>query len=429
MIKLNLRRSFQDSVIPSLMDQLDVTQDLMILMTIIPWAFIEASLAKFFSNVGRAAKSIRLMAGLLILKYIENLSDEELIRRWVQNPYYQKFCGCTRFMTTPPCDPCQLSRFRKRIGEEGCQIIQAESVKLFGERAQEKAVILDTTVQEKNIKYPTDTNLQLDVYYWALKIAKKEGVKLKQTYAKEMTEHKRNVRFNKGKKNADKAKKSKKRIKTISGRVLRDLKRKLSPEEVEQYADKFANAEKILKQTKTSKDKIYSFHEPHVKCICKGKAHKKYEFGSKAAIAVGMNSGIILSNKNYSETAPHDSKTAADTIQGIVKASGNQPEIAYGDRAYRGVKEVDGTEVKIPQAPKKSDTKEQMTQARKAFGRRSSIEPIISHVKSDHRMKRNFLRGVSGDEVNLALACAAFNFKKLVRLMQKDETFSPCIRR
>jgi len=428
MIRLSPARTFQSSVLPTLMQELDMNDPLMLLMVAIQWWYIEEQLAKYFSNTGRSAKPIRLMAGLLILKYVDNLSDEELIRRWAQNPYYQLFCGFTRFTTNPPCNACQLTRFRQRIGEEGTQVIHTESVKIFGDRAKEGKAIEDTTVQEKNIKFPTDIGLLLDLHKNVMRIAKKEGIKLKQTFEKELTEHKRNIRFNKGKGNAAKAKKSRKRIKTITGRVFRDLLRKLPPEDAAKYRV-LAEGKKLLAQEKNSKDKVYSLCEPDVKCICKGKAHKKWEFGSKASISVAMESGIILSNKNYTETIPHDSKTSADTVSGIAKTTGEQPKIVYGDRGYRGVKEVDGTQVKIPMPPKKSDTKDQMADARKAFRRRSSIEPIISHLKSDHRMKRNFLRGILGDEVNLALACAAFNFKKLMRLMKSDETFSPCMRR
>ena len=138
-----------------LRDMLDSNDPLIALADTIEWEKFDDSFAKYYSKEGRPAKPIRLMVGLLILKQLENLSDENVVLQWKRNPYYQYFCGMSEYQPALPCDPTDLVYFRKRIGKEGAEEIFAMSVVLHGKDAQEKQVIIDTTVQEKSVTYPT----------------------------------------------------------------------------------------------------------------------------------------------------------------------------------------------------------------------------------------------------------------------------------
>lgn len=401
----------------TLIEQLNPENPLIRLAKVIPWDDIEKKLSSYYPTSGRRAKPIRLMAGLLILKHLENLSDERLIHKWVENPYYQFFCGYHEFQWKFPCHPTDLIYFRKRIGEEGCREIFKASIKIHKKKALEKEVVIDTTVQEKNITYPTDTKLHLKIIASCIRIAQTECIKLNRTYNKELKSLIRQIRFSKSNVHLKKLGRAKARIKTIAGKLFRVVKSKL-PKEIfdNSYKSIFAIFENKLNQQKNSKDKIYSIHEPHVACIAKGKAHKKYEFGSKVSLAMTKTSTIIVGAYNH-QGNPHDSKTLKYILQDVFDMRGTRPTIAYCDRGYRGESVVKQTQIKIPEVPKKNATPKEKKKGRKIFGRRSAIEPVIGHVKHDFRMGRNYLKGVLGDIVNMLLAVAAFNFRKWIRAL------------
>ena len=173
--------------------------------------------------------------------------------------------------------------------------------------------------------------------------------------------------------------------------------------------------EQVLGQRRKDKNKIYSLHEPNTACIAKGKAHKQYEFGSKVTFVKGSKSGVILGA--YTVTAnPHDSKLVAPTLQQcqriLSQAKGKMPKVAIADRGYRGVKEVEGVQIIIPNRSKKNKTNYQKQKARKQFRGRAGIEPVIGHIKHDHRMIKNYLKGTIGDVVNALCAAMGFNIKK-----------------
>lgn len=136
--------------------QLDSSDSLLRLSTVIPWhEFDKAFSVHYTEGIGAPSKPIRLMVGLLILKQLENLSDEAVVLQWKRNPYYQAFCGMQEFQRRLPCHSTEPVHFRKRIGPEGVERIFRMSVNLHGKAALEDAVHIDTTVQEKNITYPT----------------------------------------------------------------------------------------------------------------------------------------------------------------------------------------------------------------------------------------------------------------------------------
>ena len=394
-----------------LRDMLDSNDPLVTLADTINWEAFDDSFEKYYSDNGRPAKPIRLMVGLLILKQLENLSDENAVLQWKRNPYYQYFCGMTEYQPALPCDPTDLVYFRKRIGSEGAEEIFAMSVKLHGKDAEEKQVIIDTTVQEKNVTYPTDGKLAIKMIHHLHRIAKDEEIQLRRTYVKEIKGHRISLRFFRHPKKIKKARSAMKRLKTITRILIRDISRKLGEKKVKKHQETFDLFLKVSDQKQKDSNKIYSLHEQHIYVIAKGKDHKKYEYGTKASLVTTMKSNIIIGVAAHQKNE-HDSKTLEAALESANKYRTKPIKEAICDRGYRGKKEVDGTAICIPDSPKKRDSKYQKEQKRKKFKRRAAIEPIIGHVKSDHRMQRNYLKGFVGDEINLLLAASAFNLKK-----------------
>ncbi len=256
-----------------LLDQLNPKDPLLRLAAAIPWERFEQEFSGLYSEHGRPAKPIRLMVGLMILKQLENLSDERVIEAWVRNPYYQAFCGETHFQWKFPCDPTDLVYFRKRIGEDGARVIFEASVTLHGDAAKEVEVTVDTTVQEKNITFPTDVKLLTKIIKRCRAIADAEGITLRRSFRRELPSMLRQ-RFT--------SRKIVKRIRTMAGVLIREIERKLSRGSLVRHADTLELFRQVQGQRRTDKNKVYSLHEPEVLCIGKGKEHKKYEFGRKA---------------------------------------------------------------------------------------------------------------------------------------------------
>lgn len=398
----------------SLAEQLNPKHPLYRLADTIPWQSLEEEFAVLYSHTGRKAHPIRLMVGLLILKQLRNLSDESVVERWVENGYYQYFCGEAYFQWESPCHPTDLVLFRKRIGEEGAQNILQISIALHGKKAQEREILIDSTVQEKNITFPTDSKLYKKIADKCVAIAEEEGVKLRQSYRRTVKKLILDQRFRNHPRNFKKAQRSTRKLKTIAGRLVRDLGRKLPQGVLTYYDELFDIFNRVLDQTRNSPNKIYSIHEPQVYCIGKGKAHKKYEFGAKASIAVTKDSGVIVGAVSHPENI-HDSKTLVEVISQSSELRGQCPTVAICDKGYRGKSKVGETRILIPKPSGKRATAYQRQKARKRFRRRAGIEPIIGHLKFDFRMIRNYLKGSAGDSINLMLAAAAFNFKKWMR--------------
>lgn len=385
----------------------------------IPWDVFENYFSDLYSNSGRPAKAIRLMVSLLILKQLENLSDEVAVEKWVENPYYQFFSGEEFFQWEFPCHPTDLVYFRKRIGEDGAKKILEISIKLHGKKTKEPEVLVDTTVQEKNITFPTDTKLYRRIIEHCVKIAEEEDVVLRQSYKRTIKKLMLAQRFRNHPKNRKKALAAQKKMKTIAGRLIRELKRKLKPTSFARHAATIEIYKQILGQTKKSKNKIYSIHEPQVYCISKGKEHKKYEFGAKGSIVVTKNSGIIVGAVSFSKNI-FDGHTLPEVLKQSEELVGQRAKVAICDRGYRGKSEIDGTKIEIPKNPGKRASAYEKRRSRKRFRRRAGIEPIIGHLKSDYRLLRNYLKGSEGDSINLMLAAAAFNFKKLMRQLLEN---------
>ena len=395
----------------TLRDMLDSNDSLIALADTIEWQVFEESLSSFYSEEGRPAKSIRLMVGLLLLKQLENLSDENVVLQFKRNPYYQYFCGYHEYAPALPCDATDLVYFRKRIGKKGVEQIFKMSVELHGNASEEKQVIIDTTVQDKNITYPTDGKLAIKMIHHLHKIAKNEGIQLRRTYVREIKEHRISLRFFKHPRKVKKARVAIKRLRTIVGILIRDISRNLSLEQLFKYQKQFEMFEKVRNQKIKDTNKILSLHESHIYAITKGKDHKKYEYGTKASIVTTKDSGVIVGVAAH-EKNEHDSKTLEAALTSAKANRTKAIEEAICDRGYRGTKEVLGTKICVPDKALKRDTKYQREQKRKKFRRRAAVEPIIGHLKSDYRLSRNYLKGFIGDEINLLMAASAWNLKK-----------------
>ena len=378
----------------------------------ISWEKMEQEFAKLFSEQGRPSVAIRKIAGMLLLKEMFKESDETVVERWMENAYWQYFTGETFFQTEQPFDPSNFVHFRKRIGEEGLEFILGQSVSLHPKAKTEDEVQIDTTVQEKNIAFPTDAKLAKKVIDNCVKIAEKEGVAQRQSYKRVSKQLLRDAYFGHHPRRQKKANMAKKKLRTIGKRVLRELERKLPPTILQDYEEVFRTYLKALTQERNTKDKIYSLHEPQVACIAKGKSGKNYEFGTKVAVVRGRKTGIISSIKRFSGN-PHDSKTLEESLAQSERvrklAGGTRPKKASADRGFRGVKVVEGTEILLP--TKKEKTKYGQQVARLRFRSRAAIEPCISHLKRNHSLGLNFLKGVVGDINNALLAAIGYNLK------------------
>jgi IS5 family transposase len=281
-----------------LLEQLNPKHPLLALAQELPRPLFEREFAQFYALAGRPAKPIRLMVGLLLLKQVENLSDERVVEAWIQNPYYQAFCGMEHFQWGLPCDPSDPAHFRKRIGEAGVEKIFQASVALHGKASREREVVIDTTVQEKNITFPTDTKLRVKVIRRCWKLTAEEGLQLRRSYRRELGKTLRVIRFSKKRHSWKQVTAAMRRLKTMANALLRDVMRKLPASSLAARHDELARCHRAVNQERQDKNKIYSLHEPGVLCISKGKEHKKYEFGAKAALAMTKTSCILVGAKS-----------------------------------------------------------------------------------------------------------------------------------
>jgi IS5 family transposase len=400
-----------------LSDQLDQKHPLYQLAHKIDWALFENAFKVHYSEkMGRPTKPIRLMVALLILKYVRNLSDENVVEQWSENLYYQYFSGEHHFQAGIPCVPTELVAFRQRIGEAGVELILKESIRVNDppDNGGATVVSVDTTVQEKNITYPTDDKQYKKIIKKCWIIANKEGIDLRQSYTRTVKKLSQQQRFKNTKGGAKAARKANKKIKVIAGRLVRDLAHKLPLERLGVYLKTLKLYQRAISQKRNDSNKIYSLHEPDVKCYSKGKEHKKFEFGSKASFLVDQNTGIIVGALNFTETL-HDSKTMPEVLEQYVRLTGKEADEVFADRGYKGMSQYKTSKIHIPK-PDKNISKAK----RKKHSKRAAIEPVIGHLKTDYRLCRNFLKGILGDLMNVILAAAAMNFKRVMNLWRTE---------
>lgn len=385
----------------------------------IDWDTVSDDFKRYYKDFGRPSVPLRRMIGLVLLKYMHNLSDESVVERWIENPYWQYFTGEAFFQTEKPFDPSEFVHFRKRIGEKGAERLLKLSVDLFGKEAKEKEVLIDTTVQEKNITFPPDTKLHKKIIDKCNTIAKTEEIQLRQSYKRTIKQLMIDQRFRNHPKRKKKAKAAARKIKTIAGRLVRDLERKMTDDQLALYGRKLKIFHQILQQQRDTKNKIYSIHEPHVKCIAKGKEAKPYEFGNKSSIVKTRKSGILVGALAFNENV-YDGDTLEPQLAQVERVASYRPKAAIVDRGFRGKKHVFDTQIFTPKPLPASATRYQKQKTRKRFRSRAGIEPVIGHLKHDHRMIRNYLKGELGDKVNTIMAATAFNLKKMLVRIKAD---------
>ena len=401
--------------------------ELCLLAKKIDWANLEKAFAPLYGTVGRPSIPIRTIVGLLLLKQMYNLGDETVVERYLENPYWQHFCGEINFQYRLPFDPSDFVHFRHRIGKDGMEKIFKQSIDLFGEdviRKEVKEVRVDTTVQEKNITYPTDRKLYEKTIEHCKRIANAEGIKLKRTYTREIKKLKYQLRFARKPKNFKRLMKTQRRLHRIAVKIYSDLVTQMNPIPKKDF-EKFNTLYRVLTQKREDSNKIYSIHEPEVLCIAKGKEHKPYEFGNKSSFAYTRKSGIIVGAMAIDGNV-FDGHTLKPQLEQVKEFTDGKIKKAIVDRGYKGQDRIGLTEVVMPNARKKESY--YLKKQREARCRsRAGIEGLISHLKLDHRMLRNYLKGTAGDQINTLLAASAYNMMKWMR-MKRQEFFIVILR-
>ena len=405
---------------PLLKDFIDLSHELVLLSDKIDWKYFEKEFSKYYSNTGQPAMPIRLMVGSLLLKRIYNLSDERVCETWEMNPYMQYFCGMAHFTHQFPTDPSDFVHFRNRIGKVGVEIIFAYSVHLFGKEAKEKVSLSDTTVAENNTTFPTDSKLAKKIIDKCNEIAKKEKITQRQTYVRTSKQLVRDTHNRNHPKRRKKAKKADAKLKTIAGRLLRELERELPTSVLDTYREQLNFYYRVLNQKRTDSDKIYSLYKPFTACIAKGKAHKQYEFGTKVGIITTSKRLIITAVKSFTGN-PHDSKTIEPLLDQMQSNLNYVPQEVIYDRGGKGAKQIGSTIISTPDyRPLKRDTEYQKRSKRKKFRRRAAIEPVIGHLKTDFRMNQNYLWGEDSPQINAFLAATGWNLKKMMKQLKEE---------
>jgi transposase, IS5 family len=394
----------------------------------IDWSQFDAAIdACYAEELGRPGVNTRLMVGLLYLKHAYDESDESVVARWVENPYWQFFCGLSYMQHELPIDPSSLSKWRKRVGVERLEkLLEATihaALAMKAVRPQELAQVnVDTTVQEKAIAFPTDARLYHKMRVALVRRAKSLGIFLRQSYrfqGKRMLAKQGRYAHAQQMKRAGKMTRG---LKTILGRVVRDIERKAHKLQGqiadEPLAELLAMAERLLAQTRTSKNKLYSVHAPEVECISKGKAHKRYEFGCKVSVATTSKSNWIVGAQALHGN-PYDGHTLSGAIGQVERLTGRTPGDVMVDQGYRGHGYAGLAIVHVVRKIPKQATRA----FRRMLRRRAAIEPTIGHLKSDHRMNRNYLTGRLGDKINAVLSAAGYNLRKLLRWLVFAQMF------
>lgn len=435
---------------------IDLRHSLAVLASRMPWQQIEAFVSHLFSgkvragkklpgidlfgeqvqrapvksNAGRPRTPVRTMIALLYLKHAFNESDEGVVQRWSETPVWQYFGGRAYFDQTLPCDSTTLVKFRTLLGEDGVEellsqtITAAVAMKLISAK-ELSTVVVDSTVQPKAIAHPTDSKLLETARQKLVEAAKDAGIELKQTFAKEG----RVLRFKAGRyahaKQFKRMGRAIKRQRTIVARIARQMERGanvLTQAVRESLQGDLSKARQIVAQAASRKNtstapKLYAWHAPEVECIAKGKSKTPYEFGVKVGIASTLKHNLIVGARSFAGK-PYDGHTLHEQLEQaciLMQETGQEPQTAYVDLGYRGV-DADNPNIAIKHRGK---FKTLTAQERKSLKRRQAIEPIIGHLKSDHRMDRCYLKGEMGDRINAVLCAVGYNIKWLLRMIAK----------
>lgn len=403
-----------------LLEQINAKHPLVRLADLIDWPRLSAAMSESFtSRRGRPATSARLIAGLLYLQHAFDLSDEEVVWRWVENPYWQVFTGETYLQTQPPIDPSSLTRWRGRLGEAGIEELLAETIEA-AKRAgvikpsSVKRVIVDTTVMEKAIAHPTDSRLLERCREHLVKAAARHGLKLRQNYNREAPRLALQIGRYAHAKQYKRMRKALRTLRSRVGRVMRDVERQVAQVAEAGRAtlnELIARTKRILTQKPKDKHKLYALHAPEVECISKGKSRTPYEFGVKVSITTTHKEGLVVGARSMPGN-PYDGHTLAEALEQAAILSDVKPEVAVVDRGYRGVA-INGVKIYHP------GLRRGITRGLRAMiKRRSAIEPAIGHMKADGKLGRNWLKGALGDAMHAVLCGAGHNLRMILRKLR-----------
>src|ERR1700684_1092782 len=398
---------------------INMKHELVLLAGKIDWDWIDGEIAPLYSENGRPGIEGRFMIGLLLLKHIYGLSDEGVCERWVHDPYFQFFTGEEFFQHAFPHERSDLSHWRKRLGDK-LELLLAESLRVAHQagalRSQDlQRVTVDTTVPPKAITLPTDAKLLHAAIRGLNRLARRHGVRLRQSYlriakgaammagryapAKQVKRHQRPVCLPRSR----------------LGRIIRDIRRKIEGQTTleQEFALPLGRAAQIRSQPQRQRgSQVCSFHAPEVECIGKGKASAPYEFGVRASIVTNNRrapGGLFVLHARAMPDNPYDGHTLRDIIDRTEILTGCPIERAYVDKGYRGHHAQNPRRVFLS------------GQKRGVYGvikrelrRRSAIEPIIGHLKAEGHLGRCYLKGRTGDAANVVLSAVGHNFRRIL---------------
>lgn len=414
---------------PLLKDQLNLEHPLVKLSQAIDWEELDRELGQPVSSEGgRPTLPPRLLVGLHYLKALYDESDESVVAKWVENPYWQYFCGEETFQHEFPCHPTSLPKWRQRVGVEGVekllkQVLRTAMRLQLLSPSEMARVNVDTTVQEKAIAFPTDARLYDKARRALVRVAREHQIKLRQSYVRlgkqALFRQSRYAAARQGKR----AKQQTRKLRTYLGRVIRDIERKVQqlPQALQTLLE---IAKRIHQQQPKDTGKLYSVHAPETECIAKGKAHKRYEFGCKVVlVTTQVNNWIVGVDAVHGN--PYDGATLKGALAQTERLTTLKPKQAAVDKGFRGA-EHHPADIEVVVA---GTRKRKLTRSLKRFlRRRNAIEPVIGHAKQDHALQRNYLRGKHGDRINAFLAGCGFNLRKLFRFfLSSPNTQVPAI--
>jgi IS5 family transposase len=412
----------KDLLQPALDQIIDLKHPLVLLAGEIDWDFLDGRFRTVcLPGPGQPGLPTRLVAGLFILKHMHNLSDEVLCARWVENPYYQYFCGELSFCHKLPFDRSSLTRWRQRLGEEQLAALIQESLSVGHktgalETKDLERVAVDTTVQPKAVAHPTDARLMHRALEKLVKLAKRHGVELRQSYLRVAKRAAIMVGRYTHAHQFKRARRALKFLRTRLGRVIRDINRKIDGDAAleERFRPLLILAGRVRAQDHRQRGpKVYSLHAPEVECIGKGKARAPYEFGCKVSIATPVTKpkgGQFVLHARALHGNPFDGHTLGPAIADIERMTGIEVKRGHVDKGYRGHNHPHKFRIWIS-----GQVRRTTTAIKREMKRRAAVEPVIGHVKAEHRMDRNYLKGREGDRINAVLAAAGYNFSLLIR--------------
>jgi IS5 family transposase len=417
-------KSGSGDLIRARLDQIiNMRHELVGLANAIDWDWLDGELADRFSDTGRPGTETRFMVGLLLLKHIYALSDEGVCERWVYDPYFHHFTGEEFFQHAFPRERSGLTHWRQRIGDR-LEVLLQESLRVAHDTGALKKddlarITVDTTGQPKNVTHPTDAKLMLTAIQQLAKLARQHGVRLRQSYVRVAKRAALMAGRYAHAKQFKRCNRELRLLRTRLGRLIRDIRRKIDgDEQLEKvFALPLSKAIQIRRQRQQQRGwKLYSWHAPETECIGKGKAHRPYEFGVKVSIATTnrrAKAGRFVVHAKTLPGNPYDGHTLAEVITETEMVTGRKIERAYADTGYRGHDAPKPLRVFLS------------GQKRGVFGaikrelrRRSAIEAVIGHMKTEGHMGRNFLKGRSGDQANAVLTAVGYNLHLVLRWLR-----------